>query len=201
METKQKPCKGTGIAKGNGCQKSVFKRTLGLCQSCYAKWLLNTPEGRERLQKHTLKAQQPRLEVEKAYTEKKERLKLQSLINSTKQVCHEYIRLRDKGKPCISCGALWNDNFEAGHYAKAELYPAVRFNELNIHGQCIQCNRYKHGNETAYRAGLEVRLCRTEMAKLQAAIFYAKKEGFKWDREELERIKNDYKFKLKQLKQ
>ena len=65
LEPKRKKCRGTGKAKNFGCGKEKFKRTLGLCNSCYPKWLLNTSEGKERLKKHTLKVLEPRLKLKK----------------------------------------------------------------------------------------------------------------------------------------
>ncbi len=74
IEPKQKPCKGIGKAKGfDGCGKETYKRTYGLCPSCYADWLLSTPEGKEKLTKATIKAIKPRLELEEAIKEKNER--------------------------------------------------------------------------------------------------------------------------------
>jgi hypothetical protein len=64
-----------------------------------------------------------------------------------------WIRLRDLGKPCISCGKV-TDEMDAGHFKKAEIYSGVIFNENNCHSQCRKCNRFQNGNELNYRLGL-----------------------------------------------
>lgn len=65
-----------------------------------------------------------------------------------------YIRMRDKDKPCISCGATVE--LEAGHfYPRANL--AIRWDEMNVHGQCLKCNRYKSGNRSAFGRGIAIR--------------------------------------------
>jgi len=64
-----------------------------------------------------------------------------------------WIRLRDLGKPCISCSKV-TDEMDAGHFKKAEIYSGVIFNENNCHSQCRKCNRFQNGNELNYRLGL-----------------------------------------------
>ena len=66
-----------------------------------------------------------------------------------------YIRMRDKDKPCISCGKNTDDK-EAGHfYPRSNL--AVTWDEMNVHGQCIKCNRYEGGNRPAFGRGIAIR--------------------------------------------
>lgn len=72
---------------------------------------------------------------------------------------HKYIRARDKGKPCISCGVTEQDrftggHFDAGHYRSTGAAPHLRFNLLNIFGQCKQCNRNLSGNTVEMRRGV-----------------------------------------------
>lgn len=64
---------------------------------------------------------------------------------------NKFIRTRDSGLTCISCGASVQ---QAGHFYSAGKFNALRFNEDNVHGQCIKCNYYEHGNLIKYRAGL-----------------------------------------------
>lgn len=63
-----------------------------------------------------------------------------------------YIRKRDEGKMCISCGK--HPIQHAGHFYSAGKFNVLRFNEDNVHGQCIQCNYYLHGNLINYRENL-----------------------------------------------
>jgi len=134
IEIKRKPCKGINKAKGfESCGKDTLKRVYGLCSSCYAKWLYTTDEGKEKIERLTLKITKPKRELEQAIKESKKNKSLSWLLINVKNTCHEYIRLRDKGKPCISCGNSWHSDFQAGHFYKDELFSSIKFNELNIH--------------------------------------------------------------------
>jgi len=78
----------------------------------------------------------------------------QDLKNKLDRLFAAYVRLRDKDKPCISCGS--SVKLEAGHfYPRANL--AVRWDEMNVHGQCIDCNRFKGGNRSAFGRGIAIR--------------------------------------------
>ncbi len=75
-------------------------------------------------------------------------------VKRTQSKCNERVRLRDAGKPCISCGAE-NYKITAGHYKTAGGNPELRFNTKNIHGQCwYNCNKMKSGNIAEYRPRL-----------------------------------------------
>jgi hypothetical protein len=72
-----------------------------------------------------------------------------------------FIRARDSGKPCISCGRPLSDQpntYDAGHYRSVGSAPHMRFVEDNAHGQCKKCNMYMSGNHTEYRKGLIERI-------------------------------------------
>ena len=208
IKQKEKPCKGTGVASGLGCGKITLHRKLGLglmC-GCYSDFLLKTEPGKIIMQKAMLKASKPRLEVEKNKAEmqhaekfKKDRQKLSYLLVNVRTVCHEYIRKRDEFKSCISCGVPYNTNFQAGHFFKAELFSNLKFNEKNIHGQCKQCNLINEGNESGYRVGLMQRYGKEYLHELNEMAGDSKKNDYHWDREELEKIRIDFKTKLNNL--
>ncbi len=66
-----------------------------------------------------------------------------------------YIRKRDEGLPCISCGKDDNSKqYHAGHYRSVGSCPELRFEESNVHKQCAKCNNYLHGNLIEYRIAL-----------------------------------------------
>jgi len=67
---------------------------------------------------------------------------------------NEFIRLRDRNLPCISCGI--RGVTEAGHYWSVGQFPkcSMRFNEKNVNGQCGHCNRFREGARQGYRTGL-----------------------------------------------
>lgn len=88
------------------------------------------------------------------------------------KVFSKYIRLRDS-KPygfrsfkCISCGRVLSiDQADAGHFIKRGNM-ATRFNEDNVHSQCIRCNRFQDGNYELFRKNLEEKIGSTRLAQL-----------------------------------
>lgn len=89
----------------------------------------------------------------------KEKLKTQSeWLSDLQKVFNKYIRLRDRNKPCISCGNPLKKEFDAGHFFSVGAYPNIRFNEDNVHGQCVACNQHKHGNINEYALNLPLRI-------------------------------------------
>lgn len=67
---------------------------------------------------------------------------------------NRFIRLRDAGRPCISCGRHHQGQWHAGHYLSVGARPELRFEELNVHAQCAPCNDHLSGNIVLYRQGL-----------------------------------------------
>lgn len=117
------------------------------------------------------------------------KLKLQKTFN-------EFIRIRDKEKGCISCGtSLINRKFDAGHFY-ASTYEGLRYNELNVHGQCVPCNRNLHGNIHEYRKRITNRITPEQLkwlddnrhAPLRLKVY------------EIKELITEYKQKIKQLK-
>ena len=69
--------------------------------------------GMERRRKAAIKAKAEAKRKERART-KALRHRLETVPELTKkaqQAFNRYIRLRDRGKPCISCGTPWKENF------------------------------------------------------------------------------------------
>ena len=159
---KEKQCKGQGIAKGYGCGAitSVQNRVYGLGKmcGCYSDWLLNSENGKIKMSKALNHVQKPRLEFEKAETEKKTRSKLKQTHNHTKILVHAYVRERDKGKPCVSCGADWKPDFQCGHHYPAGSFETLKYHLDNLHGQCQGCNLYNSGNFENYALRLPNRI-------------------------------------------
>lgn len=110
-----------------------------------------------------------------------------------------WIRMRDKDLPCISCGTDYSEIWDGGHYLKAELYSGLIFNEKNCNKQCRKCNYFMNGNELMYRDGLIQRFGEDHLKELESI-----KNGlrqYKYTKDELIKIKQHYKLKIKQLKQ
>lgn len=106
----------------------------------------------------------------------------------------KYIRMRDNGKPCISCGVITN-KIDGGHYKKAELYYGVIFDEDNCHAQCRKCNRYLGGNEANYRNGLVERYGVKYVENLEQKAIETKE--YMHSKDELIEIKKKYQQKIK----
>lgn len=72
---------------------------------------------------------------------------MKALEKKLDDVFSEYIRLRDKGKPCCTCQKP--RYLQCGHYM-SRIHKATRWDEKNAHGQCIECNMTKNGMPMAY---------------------------------------------------
>lgn len=65
-----------------------------------------------------------------------------------------WVRARDAGHACISCGRHHRGQLHAGHYRSVGSEPALRFEPDNVHLQCAPCNTHLSGNLIPYRANL-----------------------------------------------
>lgn len=108
--------------------------------------------------------------------------------------CHKYIRERDKNKGCISCGKPLAKGYHAGHYKPDGSNAMVRYNEDNIHGQCIQCNTFKSGNLPQYAINLIDRIGEARVKHIETIC----KMPHKYDLQELRDIASKYKAKFKE---
>jgi len=110
---------------------------------------------------------------------------------------NSYIRERDKGNPCISCGKPDNGNHQrhASHYRSVGACSSLRYDERNVHASCSVCNNYLSGNVGNYRLALvdKFGLELVEWVESQP-------KAFKWTREQLEEIEKKYKAMTKELK-
>lgn len=111
------------------------------------------------------------------------------------QVFNKYIRERDKGKGCISCGAKLQGKYDAGHYYSVGSYPNLRFSESNCHGQCVHCNQHKHGNLLEYQIGILKRIGKHGLEELQEL----RNEPLRLSLDEIKIKINQYKIKIKEL--
>jgi hypothetical protein len=74
------------------------------------------------------------------------------LKTKAQNVFNAFIRRRDEGEPCISCGKY--RKLQAGHFYSAGKHNHMRFLEDNVWGQCLPCNYYLSGNLLKYRENL-----------------------------------------------
>ena len=106
-----------------------------------------------------------------------------------------YIRARDFGKECISCGTLLKGKFDAGHFFSQGGHANLRFSEKNTNGQCVKCNRYLHGNLLDYRNGIIKRYGESVLRDLEQNANAERK----YTRKEAEEIRDLYKLKTRDL--
>ncbi len=105
--------------------------------------------GRERAEKALMKRQA------KEQRERKVSLKPRSKwLQEAQAAFNGWVRERDAGQPCISCGRHHNGKWNAGHYRTVGAMPSLRFNAYNVHRQCEPCNSHLSGNLVEYRLNL-----------------------------------------------
>jgi hypothetical protein len=121
----------------------------------------------------------------------KKQISLPKLLVKTQKIFNAYIRLRDKDKPCITCGKYKIEH--ACHFYSSGHYSALRFTDDNVHGGCLQCNYFKHGAGNEYRRNLIKRIGEERVLLLDAIATRCRVK--KWHRIELEIICKEYKNK------
>jgi hypothetical protein len=134
---------------------------------------------------------------------RKEKLKSRAdHLREAQAAVNEYVRLRDARLPCISCDSTPNDNdlmtgsrWDAGHYRSVGACPELRFEPLNIHRQCVKCNRNLSGNAVEYRIRLVLRIGAEKVAWIEGPH-----EARKYTVEEIKAIKAEYRAKTRELK-
>lgn len=107
-----------------------------------------------------------------------------------------YIRARDAGQPCISCGKPDDGSHQrhASHYRSVGGHPELRFCELNIWASCSVCNNYLSGNLVPFRAALIAKIGLDKVEFLEGPH-----EPKRYRKEDYQAIEAEYKAKLKEL--
>lgn len=134
---------------------------------------------------------------------RKEKLKSRAdHLREAQAAVNEYVRMRDAHLPCISCDSCPSDHdlitgsrWDAGHYRSVGACPELRFEPLNIHRQCVKCNRNLSGNAVEYRIRLVVRIGAEKVAWIEGPH-----EARKYTVEEIKAIKAEYRAKTRDLK-
>jgi len=126
----------------------------------------------------------------------RERIKTRSDHTKEAQAAfNEWVRLRDAVLPCISCGRHHQGKYDAGHYRTVGSNPALRFEPLNCHKQCVPCNQHKSGDIVNYRINLVQRISAEKVAWIEGPH-----EPRRYTIEELKAIKAEYRAKTRELK-
>ena len=126
-------------------------------------------------------------------------LRIPDRIAIAQKEFNAFIRLRDRGQPCICCGKPLGTNevggaYDCGHFRSTGSAPHLRFDERNAHAQRKHCNRYGAGRAVDYRVGLAERLGLDAVVALETD-----NRVHKWQHAELIEIAARYKAKRKAL--
>ena len=107
---------------------------------------------------------------------------------------NKYIRLRDKGQPCISCQRHHSGQYHAGQYRSVGAFPELRYVEKNVHLQCSVCNTHRSGNGIDYRINLVKKIGLAAVEELEGP-----QEPKRYRRDDILSIKTKYKALAKEL--
>ncbi|NWE68964.1 recombination protein NinG [Pseudomonas gingeri] len=194
IERKQPKPKKCRVA---ACRASFVPARLGQAVCSPACAMIDAP-------RHQPKARKALADIErKDIKVRKEKLKNRAdHLREAQAAVNEYVRLRDAHLPCISCESTPNDNdlmtgsrWDAGHYRSVGACPELRFEPLNIHRQCVKCNRNLSGNAVEYRIRLVQRIGAEKVAWLEGLH-----PACKYTVEDIKAIKDKYRAMTKELK-
>lgn len=135
------------------CAESFIPQRLGqkVCSPACA--LAIAPQNQQRARKAIDQLERREIKA------RKEKLKSRAEhLKDAQAAVNEYVRLRDKDHPCISCGRHHQGQYHAGHYRTTAAHPELRFELLNIHKQCAPCNNHKSGDIVNYRINLVAKI-------------------------------------------
>lgn len=134
-----------------------------------------------------------KIKKDKVKKAKEDLLTTSDYLKLAQQVFNKWIRLRDADQDCISCGQKLGSKYDAGHFWSAGGHANVRFNENNVHAQCVSCNQHKHGNLLEYRKGLISKIGHHNYTLLSDEAYKTRK----WEKDELKELIKIYKKKIK----
>ncbi len=152
INSKAKPCKGTGDAKGWGCGTPVLERKYGLgLYCCLKKWMLQTDEGEKRI-KQLAKIGERKEEKKKKKKIAKMKNNVTKWRNKTEIKLQLIARLIDKGLPCPARGHI-NCQIHGGHVLSKGSTKSASLNIHNIHRQSAQSNKW-FNDDALFRDGI-----------------------------------------------
>jgi hypothetical protein len=179
------------------CGASFVPARLGQAVCSPACAILDAPKNREKARKSLAQIERKEIKV------RKEKLKSRAdHLREAQAAVNEFVRLRDAHLPCISCDSMPSDHdlitgsrWDAGHYRSVGACPELRFEPLNIHRQCVKCNRNLSGNAVEYRIRLVKRIGADKVDWLEGPH-----SARKYTVEEITAIKTDYRALIRELK-
>jgi len=127
---------------------------------------------------------------------RKEKIKSRTQhLKDAQTAFNAWIRGRDIGLPCVSCGRHHNGQWHAGHYRTVGGNPELRFEPLNVWRQCAPCNNHKSGDIVNYRIELVKRIGAEAVEWLEGPH-----EAKKYTIEQLKAMTAEYRAKTRELK-
>lgn len=178
---KEKKCRECG---------NKFKPSMSTQTSCSP--ICAIAQGKKKVAKDRLEAEK---EERVKLRERKESVQPLSYYHKKAQAAfNAFIRERDAGHPCISCGRNTGAKMNAGHYRTVGASKETRYDEDNCHLQCEHCNSYLSGNVGEYRPRLIDKIGQAAFDNLMGS--HAPK---KWTREELIELAAHYRKKTREL--
>ena len=124
------------------------------------------------------KLDRKRIDKGKADREKKKK-QVPALKKALWEIYSQYIRTRETDDEgfceCVTCGkqAFWQD-MQAGHFIPQSSGNYLRYNDENVHAQCLRCNCYLHGNIFAYEEYMIRRYWSEKVEKMKRDRLIAK---------------------------
>lgn len=186
-------CRNKNCKRGNMGKRAKFEPLRGE-QVCSVECSIEVIQSKTFKRKH-----EKEIRIKNAIEKKKilEKLETHSdWLRKLQKVFNAYIRERDKNKPCISCNKPLVGKIDAGHCYSVGAYPNLRFNEDNVHGQCVHCNQHKHGNIHEYMSNLPKKIGQKAFERLQSE----RSKPLKLTIPEIKELIESYKQKVKTLK-
>lgn len=179
------------------CRES-FTPTMAMqtvCDFACAKALVDANKVKEEAKK-AREAAKAAAEDKRQTRAQLEALKTRSdWIKEAQAAFNAWIRLRDAGQPCISCGRHHGGKWNAGHYRSTGAAPELRFEPLNVHLQCEPCNTHLSGNLIPYRANLLQKIGPAMLAWIEGPH-----DQQKWTVEQLKTLRNEYRVRVRAMK-
>ena len=190
LAAKQPRAKKCRVAE---CLASFVPQRLGqrVCSPACA--ILDAPTN----QANQEKARKSLAQVERREIKvRKEKIKSRAQhLKDAQTAFNAWIRERDIGLPCVSCGRHHNGQWHAGHYRTVGGSPELRFEPLNVWRQCAPCNNHKSGDIVNYRIELVKRIGAEAVEWLEGPH-----EAKKYTIEQLKAMTAEYRAKTRELK-
>ena len=153
FERKLPPARKQKTCANPECATKFVPAKLGQKVCGWACGLAIAPANQDRARKSLAQVERKEIKV------RKEKLKSRGdHLKDCQTAFNAWVRQRDIGLPCVSCGRHHNGQWQAGHFKSVGGHPALRYEPLNVWRQCAPCNTHKSGDLLNYRAELVRRI-------------------------------------------